>query len=46
VEQLLQGGEAVQGAVHAGRPHEEAHGGKATPLHCKSAVIGTCACME
>ena len=35
VEELLQGGEAFQGAVHVGRPHEKAHWRKATSLHGK-----------
>ena len=35
VEGLLQGGEALQGAVHARRPHEETHWRKAAQMHCK-----------
>jgi hypothetical protein len=35
VEGLLQGGEALQGPVHVGRPHEKTHRRKTSQMHCK-----------
>lgn len=36
MEGLLETGEAVQGPVHAGGPHEEAHRGEASQVHGKT----------
>lgn len=33
---LFSRAEAIQGSVHAGGTHEEAHGRKATQMHCES----------
>ena len=36
MEGLLEAGEAVQGPVHAGGPHEEAHRGETSQVHGKT----------
>ena len=36
MEGMFEGGEAVQGSIHARRSHEKTHWRKATPLHGKN----------